>query len=146
MNSISKRGDVPKKARNTKAATRFCQYYKGMNSRAQTKELVTVAGRKGITCEVTPNAPQDPTPFGTVPRKCGKKGFESASAVQKGKGKERESQAREISASAADPMMGHPLPKHPALTGQEATGSANMELIVAIPTMAQKLERKGRTN
>jgi hypothetical protein len=146
MNSISKRGDVPKKARNTKPATRFCQYYKGMNSRAQTKELVTVAGRKGITCEVTPNAPQDPTPFGTVPRKCGKKGFESVSAVQKGKGKERESQAREISASAADPMMGHPLPKHPALTGQEATGSANMELIVAIPTMAQKLERKGRTN
>ena len=59
MNSISTRGDVPKKARNTKGATQFCLSYKGMNSPAPNKGLVTVVARKGITCEVTPNVPQD---------------------------------------------------------------------------------------
>ena len=140
------KGDVQKKARNTKGATQFCLSYKGMNSPAPNKGLVTVVVRKGITCEVTPNVLPDPRPFGMEPPKCRKIGLEIAWAARKGKEKERGSQARGISESVADPMLGHPLPKRPAPTGPEAMDSASMAVIAAIPTMALKLERKGRMN
>ena len=138
--------DVQKKARNTKGATQFCLSYKGMNSPAPNKGLVTVAVRKGITCEVTPNVLLGPMPFGKVPPKYGKKGFENAWTARKGKEKGRGTQAREISENEADPILGHPLQKPPVPTGLEAMDSASMAVIAVIPTMALKLERKGRMN